>query len=510
MPLMKYFNIIICILLLIGCRKKENKFEVYREPQSVYIDSEKLNFKSLLVRDFYKKNEYNTVWFDEKNRNELIDVLISSEKHALNPDHFKINKLNFYNQYYSMLPYEQLIEADVLYSDTFIQYIKQLAHGRINPKKYYGDWEPYLRELDFNQLLIDAVSKNELEKVVERITPKNTFYTGLNRSYLEYYSLGKDTLTDLRAKDISKIKRKLFAYGDYTSEDFSMEWNNSLAEALKNFQRRFQITPSGTPDERTLEQLNVSWNERLKKIIVNMERARWLPDDLGAHYVWVNLPEFMLYVYENKQLVETHRVIIGKESRKTPVLSSKFSNLIINPTWTVPPTILKKDLVPNATHDREYFASQRMTIYNKNNQVVDPEDWNPENAKSYRYVQSTGNANALGLIKFDFPNKHMVYLHDTNNKSKFSAGDRALSSGCVRVQNPFDLAERILKMERNNSYDREKLDTLVARKKTVHIRLKKEVNVHQLYFTAWTNDQGVQFRDDVYQLDAGLYRKIMN
>lgn len=508
---MKKWNILWMIMVVLGCscKKETVDFEVYKEPKSVQMDSNKLFLKNPQIRDFYKHNEYYTVWVNETNREDLIEVLQNIDEEGLNHEKYAIDKLVSFNLRYKELSYQQKIEADLTYSDAFFRVVRHLGHGRVNPKKYYGDWEPYLRPIDYNQLLLSAVSDEEVKDRVASVVPLNAYYKGLKAAYTQYRDMPRDTLLPVAAGQTSKIKKRLHYLGDYTNDDFSGSWNEEAVEALKKFQKRHALTANGTVNTATLKALNVSKEERFKQIAANLERARWVPDSFGDYYVMVNLPEYKLFVYDHGNLVETHNVIIGKSSRKTPVLSSSFSNLVINPTWTVPPTILKNDLVPKASADRDYFVRNRMTIYNKSGKVVAPQDWDPTNAKNYRYVQTTGGNNSLGLIKFDFPNQHMVYLHDTNNRTMFGNTDRALSSGCVRVQNPFELAERILKME-GSAYDREKLDTMVARKKTQYISLKKQVNVYQLYWTAWKDDQGVQFRDDVYQLDKGLYKKITN
>lgn len=508
---MKYWSVFFFIFILMGvsCKKEISEFEVYKEPKSVRIDTNALFLKNKTLRDFYRNNEYYTVWVAEKNREDLIEAIQSFEEDALQPEKFSLSKLIDYNLKYSSLKYPQKIQADLLFSEIFLKAVQQLAHGRINPKKFYGDWEPDLKKIDLNLVLLQAVSEEDVAGMLESVKPKNRYYVGLKQALHEYRDLGKDTLLPVSTQQISKIKKRLHFFGDYPSEDFSNIWDESSKEALVKFQKRHALHATGTVNTETINALNVSKNQRIKQIIANMERARWIPDHLGENYVLVNLPEFKLFVYEKERLTESHAVIIGKDSRKTPILSSQFSNLVINPTWTVPPTILKNDLVPRASADRGYFARNRMTIYSKNGQVVDPKDWDPSSARSYRYVQTTGGNNSLGLIKFDFPNDHMVYLHDTNNRSMFGNKNRALSSGCVRVQNPFDLASRILEME-GSAYNRVKLDTMVAKNKTQYIKLKKEVNVYQLYWTAWKDDQGVQFRDDVYQYDNGLYAKIMN
>lgn len=242
-----------------------------------------------------------------------------------------------------------------------------------------------------------------------------------------------------------------------------------------------------------------------------MERSKWLPDDLGEHYVWVNLPEFQLYFVKNGSLSTTHKVIVGKSDRRTPVLSSSFNGIIFNPRWTVPPTILKEDIVPKATNDRSYFETNRLAIFHKETgKLIAPEDWIPENYTSYRYVQKTGRLNSLGQVKFDFPNDHMVYLHDTNNRLMFNYKNRALSSGCIRVEHPFDLAEAILEIEKID-VQRSEIDTLVQRETTKSFKLKQRVNVHQVYFTAVIDTVGnIKLYDDIYSLDEVLYRELIN
>lgn len=513
---MKKINLILGLsLLLSGCNwieqfsgNNSQEIEQYRAPKSVEINKDLLFTKSLRVKNFYKENDYFTVWIEEKNRIDFLNAIQNLEIDGIDLSQYKISNLVSYNNNYESLNLYEKIQADILYTDSFLSIVKNLVHGKINPNKYYSDWVVDLKAVNFNQLLLAGVTDENIDEIIENEVPSNTYYKGIKEAIVAYNKLPKDSLTHLKASDYSNIKKKLNYWNDADFSSFENSWNDDAKEALKKFQKRHGIFPSGNINAETLVQLNVSKEYRLKQLRANLERARWFYKDLGENYVLVNLPEFKLFLYENGDLVETHDVIIGKLERATPILSSTFNNLIINPTWTVPPTILKNDLVPKASANRGYFASQRMTILDKKGNAVDPIDWNPEAYKSYRYVQKPGNTNALGLIKFNFPNDHMVYLHDTNNKTMFSNKKRDLSSGCVRVKDPFALATRILEIE-GSSYDREMLDTLVARGNTKTIPLKKKVNVHQLYWTAWNDDQGVQFRNDIYSLDEGLYKRLV-
>ncbi|MEG1375806.1 MAG: L,D-transpeptidase family protein, partial [Myroides sp.] len=318
-----------------------------------------------------------------------------------------------------------------------------------NPKKMYGDWEPYIPENDYSALLNKSLADQKVYDALEDIKPKSELYKKYKKAFAKYVPItSKDTLS---------------------------------AEGLLR-----------------------------KKVWVNFERTKWLEPDLGENYVWINLPQYDLQVVENGSITDSYKVIIGKKERKTPILSSSFNGIIVNPKWTVPPTILKNDLVPKASANRGYFASNRLTIFDKKSgKQVSPDNWNPANYGSYRYVQQTGRLNSLGQIKFDFPNKHMVYLHDTNNRTRFVESNRALSSGCVRVEDPFRLAEKIFKIEGKN-ISKSEIDTLAVKEKTKNFKLNKKVNVHQVYFTAVINDAGdVKILNDVYSLDNKLYKRLI-
>lgn len=514
---MKKITLIISLSLLFSScswvekfsSKEEEEIEQYRAPKSVKINKDVLFTESLRVKNFYKENEYFTVWTEEQNRKDFLDGISNLEQEGIDLMKYDMAKMAMYHAKYENLNLYEKIQADIVFTDSFLKITKNLVHGKVNPNKYYSDWVAPLKEVNFNQLLLEALTDKNIDEALKQQIPSNAYYLGIKEAIASYQTLPKDTLLSLKATDHSKIKKKLNYWNDGSFSSFDSSWDEEAKDALKHFQKRHGLYPSGNITEETLTQLNVSKDYRLKQLRVNLERARWFYKELGENYVLVNLPEFKLFLYENGSLVETHDVIIGKQERATPILSSTFNNLVINPTWTVPPTILKNDLVPKASANRSYFVNNKITIFDKKGKVVSPGSWDSENFKNYRYVQKPGGSNSLGLIKFNFPNDHMVYLHDTNNRTMFEHKKRDLSSGCVRVKDPFDLATRILEIE-GSDYDREKLDTLVARGETKTIPLKKKVNVHQLYWTAWKNDQGVQFRNDIYSLDDGLYKKLVN
>ena len=304
-----------------------------------------------------------------------------------------------------------------------------------------------------------------------------------------------------------EVKKKLIYWKDLKPLDsLTPIYDETTETAVKKFQMRHGLGIDGVIGSGTAGALNFTKEQRRKQIIANMERWRWFPREFECDYLIINIPDYSLRVVKNDDTIRVHKVIIGRPSRKTPVLSSKLTHVIFNPTWTVPPTILRKDVVPAAIKNRNYFRSKNITIYDSNNRVVSPWQWNASRSRSYRYVQSPGEENSLGLVKFIFPNRFTVYLHDTNTKGFFEKDIRALSSGCIRVQNPFELTEYLLDDPEN--WNLEKIDEAINTGETSQVQIHKEVYIHILYWTAWSENGILQFRDDLYDLDMDLYKKL--
>jgi murein L,D-transpeptidase YcbB/YkuD len=223
----------------------------------------------------------------------------------------------------------------------------------------------------------------------------------------------------------------------------------------------------------------------------------------------VNLPDYTLTVYKDKDSLFLHKIIIGKDSRKTPLLSSQLTNIVLNPNWTVPPTILKEDIFPEARKSRSVFSRKGLHIYDSKNRIVSPSKWRMADAKKYRYVQNPSKNNSLGLMKINFNNNYAVYLHDTNHRDYFTKDFRALSSGCVRVEHPLELAEHLINDAENWSLEKIHEATTNSKKpKTTSIDLLEPIFVHFIYTTSWLENDTLQFREDVYCLDAELYAKL--
>jgi murein L,D-transpeptidase YcbB/YkuD len=229
---------------------------------------------------------------------------------------------------------------------------------------------------------------------------------------------------------------------------------------------------------------------------------------MGKEHIIINIPDYQLYLIKEKDTLRSHKVVVGRPERPTPVLSSLLTQVIFNPTWTVPPTILKEDIIPDIKRNRYYLTKSRITIYDQAGNIISPRNWKSDNAFNYKYVQKPSRNNSLGVVKLNFSNRFSVYLHDTNHRELFALTKRSLSSGCVRLENPVALTQQIL--NDTLKWNNEKIDALIETAKTTNVKIKNEVPIHLLYWTAWSNKNKLIFREDIYNRDKELYTMLRN
>jgi murein L,D-transpeptidase YcbB/YkuD len=291
-------------------------------------------------------------------------------------------------------------------------------------------------------------------------------------------------------------------------------FDERMEAEVKAFQATRGLEPDGVVGPATLEALNTTAEQRIRRIGVNLERWRWLPENLGDRYVLVNVADFKLEVIEQDRKVLEMKIIVGKSYRRSPVFSDRISYLVLNPRWHVPRNIAVKDKLPLIKKDPTYLAENRMKVFagwGAETRELNPAqiDWSSVSAKNfpYRFRQEPGPRNALGQIKFMFPNRFNVYLHDTPSRELFDKNVRNFSSGCIRIQKPLDLAEYLLRGD--PSWSRDKIQEELAKKRERTIKLPTPVPVHLLYWTAFVDDNKVlQFRNDIYGRDERLAKAL--
>lgn len=290
------------------------------------------------------------------------------------------------------------------------------------------------------------------------------------------------------------IKKILFLTGDLPKQDTSVVFNENLRNGIKNFQKRFGYTPDGKVTKQLLDEINVPVMERIKQVLINMNRMRWLPQKPEGKLIVVNIPEFTLYVYEGKNEALSMPVVVGKEGHNTTIFSDRLTTIVFSPYWNVPPSIVKNEIVPSMEKDNNYLSEHNMEITGNENGLP-------------IVRQKPGPENSLGKVKFLFPNTFNIYFHDTPAKSLFDKKVRAYSHGCIRLSQPAEMAAYLLKG--NSKWTPQNIDEAMNSGVEQYVQLKVAVPVFITYYTAWVDENGkLNFRNDIYGHDKDISGKM--
>jgi murein L,D-transpeptidase YcbB/YkuD len=406
-----------------------------------------------------------------------------------------------------------------------LNYLTDLQAGRIAPREADPDLFVFRREIDAPVLLARVERSDDPQKTLADLAPANPIYRRLRRLLLEYRAIAtaggwgvvsagdalKPGMTDPR---IAEVRARLAVTHDLTPNGaLSEQYDPTLEQGVRQFQRRHGLDSDGVIGARTLAALNVPVGERIRQIILNMERFRWMPDDFGDDHVFVNMAGFELDYIVHGETRLSMRVIVGRPYRETPIFSDAIRYMEFNPTWTVPPRIAINDLLPKIRKDPSFLGAGGYEVFagwQEGAARLDPAgiDWSTvgKGRFPYRLRQAPGDKNALGQVKFMFPNRFDVYLHDTPSRELFRKSVRNFSSGCIRLEKPLALAEAMLQAD---GQDPGRVRTVLASKKTTRISFATPVPVHLAYLTAWIGEGGtVEFRDDIYGRDALLAKAL--
>lgn len=420
-----------------------------------------------------------------------------------------------------------IINLEFLLSDAYLVYAAHLLNGRVNPETLHADeWTIYPARFNLARHLSTALGGGDVEGSLKGLLPAQQGYGRLktalvvNRALAERGGwpvipgdgrLEKDMKNDrvpvLRSR--LKVTGEMPAPADATSDLF----DEAVEEAVKRFQLRHGLFDDGIVGTRTLRALNVPVEKRIRQIEINLERWRWLPQNLGNPYILVNIAGYGLEVVENETPVLTMKIVVGTAFQKTPVFSGKMTYIEMNPYWNVPHSIATEETLKKIRKNPDFFAKENMRVFTagQNGEEVSPAtiDWSQhsENNFPYRLRQEPGPRNPLGRIKFMFPNKHSVYLHDTSDPQLFRKERRGYSHGCIRIEKPMDMAEFV--MRGSKEWPIEKIKAVLKTKETTVAYLPKPIPVHILYFTAWGNGDGTtHFLEDIYRRDERLEKAL--
>lgn len=489
--------------------------EVLITQGQLHLSGREIDAKAL--KPFYAPRAYQAVWSDAKGNYDLdrftSDIRAVADEHGLNADS------------YALIGGLPNAETDLCISDALARLGRDLATGRIAPYRILGGmgetFRPHFESAPFlRQIQLGA----PLRDVADQAAPHNAAYLGLKQALKIYRDFAKaggwETIaagqpikpgeSDPR---IPQIRKRLAITEDVpkneganTNSDATIILDDALIAGLKHFQMRHGLEPDGAVGKRTLATLNVSAANRVRQIELTMERQRELPRGRSPDRVEVNIASQILTLYQGDRPELSMRVVVGDAKHQTPGMATRVATLTINPSWTVPASIARKEILPKLKRDPKYLS-------NNNIRLMDPSagdtpdldgaiiDWS-QMKSSFPYVlrQRPGPDNALGKLKFNLQDQDSIYMHDTPQKTFFKRSYRALSHGCIRLERPLDLADRLL-----SPHWQSKLPDLLADTKTATVGLAHAIPVYLDYVTAWTDPDGsIAFRDDIYGNDYRL------
>ncbi len=489
-------------------------------------------FSSVLLPKVYIENNFRPLWFthpDSLQRvAEMIEFVAGLEYHGFVPEHYHYaeikQQLDSYRANKELLfDGNALAQADMMFTDAYFISAAHIYHGKVDQEKLTAEWEIRRNKsnVNFDMSLFEMLKGGEtVEESFRQFYPDLGGYEVMMAEARRLQSLREsDFSVKVDAKTISikpgdsaiyiaDIKQKLAFWSLYTPDSLTHPnvYDEGAVQAIKKLQKQFGFNADGVIGSLTLRALNMSPADRMNQIYANLERLRWKPDSLEPRYVMVNIADFSLRLQQGRDTLISMRVIVGKNYRKTPVFNSTITYLVLSPAWTVPPTILRNDVLPAVRKNVNYLADKNMQVLNSQGKPVDPTtvNWSRDGMK-YTIRQAPGAQNALGKVKFMFPNKHNVYLHDTPSRELFARDERAFSSGCIRIEKPFDLAKILL--ADMPDWTEERVREGMNSKSERTIVLKSPVGVYIYYLTSWGMPNGeVNFRNDLYERDAEILK----
>ncbi len=460
---------------------------------------------SKVLAGFYDNRGYAPAWSEPKNVEEMVQAIRGAAADGLVPEDYHLLAIETLRpQGQGQASPELAADLDLFLSDALLRLSHHLLYGKVNPLSLFPDWNPNHANsrVDLAKAVQEALNSGQLNYFLEGLRPKNPYYLELKQALADYRAIAarggwrlippgpnlKEGRQDRRA---SLLRQRLAISGDLDAASAAKPgpvFDETLMQAVRHFQGRHGLKADGVVDPATLEALNVPVEQRIDQIRVNLERARWvLRDPPGPTRVLVNIAAFSLEFTGAGEKPWKTRVVVGQPYLKTPVVESKIETIIFNPTWTVPQSIAETEILPKLAKNPGYLGKHNYRLVSS-----DP----------LRIVQDPGPKNALGRVKFLFPNKYDIYLHDTPNRELFREATRTFSHGCIRVENALHLAELLLN---DPEWTPERIKRVVNSRQTLPVDLETPVPVGVVYRTVEISPAGeIGFVPDIYQRDFAV------
>ncbi len=546
--------IIVCCFVQCKHKKKEHaavKKEIVKRPEQMddqvsdnikdvlsyaYDNNGKINDSIRLslagiVNAFYEKNGYKNVWSKNEKWLPLADSMLAFIQYAkyygLYPSDYHWKDLNILHKKLTEDSTTRTdaiawTKSDLMLTDAFMKIAKDIKEGRLLPDSLSITTKPNYIDSFFITNINNAFEKNEVQSVFDSMEPL------INRYHL---------VKDLTKNFVDSMDNTVYQYVDYPQKD-SMNLVKTLQERLmqalklnddgipdsvtlsneiKKYESKKRLKKDGKISAKLIDALNNTDVEKFKRIAITLDRYKKFQDSLPIRYIWVNMPSYYLEVWDSDTLTILSRVVIGKPDTRTPVLTSHITDMVTFPQWTIPESIIKKEILPALKKEPGYLSRKGFSLSDSKGNDVNPYEvkWSKyKNSIPYKVIQGSGDDNALGIFKFNFNNPYSVYLHDTNQRYLFSNSQRALSHGCVRVQKWKELADYIATNDSLNntndqklSYNIDSINTWLANKEKKRMYVKNKLPLYIVYFTCDIKNGKLVFYDDIYNEDKALAQK---
>jgi L,D-transpeptidase YcbB len=487
-------------------------------------DSVKVKNASIL-QHLYDENQYSPLWSSQgtfnRNGDSLFSMIAQLKTYGLFPDDYYYSKLSSLRLQLSDTSKQTKLNAstwayaDLVFSSAFVQIVKDLKIGRLLPDSVVAK-DSVLQPFFFAERL--KLFQQRKDSVFESLEPKDSGYIKLKLALNEFLPKAHfKNYTVISTKDSTRIPALLFQR--LSEEDSTLLADENpdsikVSTAIKKYQKRKEIKADGKISSALIERLNNSDKQKFIRIAINLDRYKLLPA-MPEQYIFVNIPSFYLRLMQSDTIVLKSRVVVGKPITRTPIITSAINNMITYPKWTIPESIIKKEILPGLKSDPGYTIRKGYSIVDEEGNEINPYTIKWVKYKEgipYKVVQGSGDDNALGVLKFNFANKYSVYLHDTNQRYLFSNKKRALSHGCVRVQAWNELAKFILRndsLNSKNAIPMDSLDTWLSTKQKKYIPVRRPIPLFIRYFTCDVNNDGkLVFYEDIYEEDMLISEKI--
>lgn len=474
---------------------------------------------------FYHGQDYRLLWTEKENRDELLKNIKAADNEGLSPEDYHLQELEslLALNYYDLEDLNKA-ELDLILSDAFILLGAHLNSGKVDQTDLDYEWDIEKNPIPYNpdSLITVTLHNKSVGRLLESFKPQTYLYQELKKALAEYkktasqggwptMSEGETLKRGMKDERVLALRKYLKATGDLKDAQLDSDlFDDELEKVVKRYQKRFSLTQDGAVGKDVLREMNVPVESRIDQIRINLERSRWVLHDLHDDFLVVNVAGFYIRRITNGKSVFYSRVIVGKNQHKSPVFKDQLEFIDLNPTWTIPYSIATNETLPKMKSNKNYLASRNIWIYDRSGNRVDPDSLDLSQYSKgnfpFTLVQQPGPQNDLGEVKFMFPNKYAIYLHDTPSRALFDRQDRAFSHGCIRIDNKWGLFLNLLS---DTDWNQEKIDEVIKTRETTRIKLDKPIDIYILYWTAAVDDNNeVVFIRDVYKRDPDVLKAL--